>query len=190
MLSLLTNAFYKFKQKRNLKAICRVATVKPSAYIALNTRIVNKQNDKNKIKIGEFSRIGGELIVFKNGGEINIGNYSMLPSGSRIWSMCNVTIGNRVLTSFNVSIFDNNSHPIDPDLRHQHFLNLDGDFPVESSPVVIEDDVWLGSNIIVLKGVTIGKGSIVAAGSVVTKSVPQYSMVAGNPARVIKQIPH
>ncbi len=52
--------------------------------------------------------------------------------------------------------------------------------------VVVEDDVWIGSRVIILKGVTIGRGSIVGAGAVVTKSIPPYSIVAGNPAKIVK----
>ena len=58
----------------------------------------------------------------------------------------------------------------------------------KSLPVVIEDDVWLGMNVTVLKGVTIGSGSVVAAGSVVVKDIPPHSLAAGNPAKVIKAI--
>jgi len=58
--------------------------------------------------------------------------------------------------------------------------------PEDDRGVLIEDDVWIGSNAVILQGVTVGRGSIVAAGSVVTKSVPPYAIVAGNPARVIK----
>ena len=59
---------------------------------------------------------------------------------------------------------------------------------VESSPIIIEDDVWIGFKSSILKGVTIGRGAIVAAGSVVTKAVPEYSLVAGNPAVVIRRL--
>lgn len=63
--------------------------------------------------------------------------------------------------------------------------NCNEDKPV-SAPIVIGDHVWIGMNVIVLKGVTIGEGAVVAAGSVVTKDVPPYSLVAGVPANVIK----
>lgn len=59
-----------------------------------------------------------------------------------------------------------------------------GDRP--PNPVTIEDDVWIGARAIILPGVTIGRGSVVGAGAVVTKSVPEYSVVAGNPARIVK----
>lgn len=60
---------------------------------------------------------------------------------------------------------------------------------VVMGPVRIEDHAWVGFNVIILKGVTIGEGAIVAAGSVVTKDVPAFTVVAGNPARVIRELP-
>ncbi len=60
---------------------------------------------------------------------------------------------------------------------------------VEMAPIVIADKVWLGMNVTVLKGVTIGEGSVVAAGSIVTKNVPPWTLVAGNPARIIRELP-
>ena len=59
---------------------------------------------------------------------------------------------------------------------------------VRSAPIVIEDRAWIGFNAIILKGVTIGEGSVVAAGAVVTKDVEPYTVVAGNPARVVKRL--
>jgi acetyltransferase-like isoleucine patch superfamily enzyme len=59
--------------------------------------------------------------------------------------------------------------------------------PVSMSPIVIENDSWIGANVVVTAGVTIGKHSVIAAGAVVTKSIPPFSIAVGNPARVIKQ---
>lgn len=59
---------------------------------------------------------------------------------------------------------------------------------VDSQPIVVKNKAWIGFNSIILKGITIGEGAIVAAGSVVTKDVPAYSIVAGNPARVVRLI--
>jgi len=58
--------------------------------------------------------------------------------------------------------------------------------PHQKAKIIIEDDVWIGANAIILKGVTIGKGAVVAAGAIVTKDVPQYAIVGGNPAKIIK----
>ncbi|NVO02172.1 MAG: hypothetical protein HXX09_05670 [Bacteroidetes bacterium] len=59
-----------------------------------------------------------------------------------------------------------------------------------TAPIIINDFVWINFNAIILKGVTIGEGAIIAAGAVVTKDVPPFTLVGGNPARVIKQLPH
>ena len=95
-----------------------------------------------------------------------------------------VRIGRHVLIATGVRIFDHNSHPIDPDLRRARAPITRGDI----APVVIHDDVWIGMEAVILKGVTIGRGAIVATGSVVTKSVPERVIVAGNPAKVVKII--
>jgi acetyltransferase-like isoleucine patch superfamily enzyme len=149
--------------------------------------IVNRQNDNSKIIVGKYSRVFGHLVVFKTG-KIEIGDYSLVNTDSYIISSSNIKIGNRVLISWNVSIFDSNSHPVNAEERHAHFLNPDADVLISSAPTVIEDDVWIGCNSIILKGVTIGKRSIVSAGSVVTKDVQPDSIVAGNPASLVKKI--
>ena len=95
-----------------------------------------------------------------------------------------ITIGNRVLMAQGVQIYDNNNHPMDPEARAKNE-------PVEPAgvdPVAIEDDVWLGSNATVMRGVTVGYGSVVAAGAVVVKDVPPMSVAAGNPAKIVREI--
>lgn len=83
---------------------------------------------------------------------------------------------------------------IDDELREfrkgNNFINNKNWECVKTKNITIRDDAWIGMNCIILKGVTIGEGAIVGAGSVVTKDVPAWTLVAGNPARVIKQIPH
>ena len=65
-------------------------------------------------------------------------------------------------------------------------INSDEKLPENDAPVIIEDDVWCGANVTILKGVTIGRGSVIAAGAVVTKSCPPYSIIGGIPAKVLK----
>ena len=151
--------------------------------------VINRQNDKSKITIGKHSRIFGSLFVFKTG-KIEIGDYSLLNQNSYLSSTSELKIGNRVLISWNVSIFDNNSHPLNAAERHLHYLDPDANVTIPSDPTIIEDDVWIGCNCVILKGVTIGRGSVISAGSIVTKSIPENSIVAGNPAVVIKTIPN
>lgn len=102
-------------------------------------------------------------------------------SGSVIAAAKSVTIGDGVLVGANTFISDTDWHAVD------HERRAAGDLGV-SSPVVIEDFVWFGANVVVLKGVTIGKASMIAANSVVTKSVPANVMAGGVPARVIKSL--
>jgi acetyltransferase-like isoleucine patch superfamily enzyme len=103
-------------------------------------------------------------------------------SGCSITAREKVSIGNRVLIGSGALIFDNDAHPICPTNRR---YNYEG---VISKPIIIHDDVFIGARAIIMKGVEIGEGSIVAAGSIVTKSVPPFTIVGGNPARVIKEI--
>ena len=92
-----------------------------------------------------------------------------------------VQIGQNVLIASNVSITDSDHvvEPVMPTARNPKLV---------TRPVRIEDNCWLGQNVVVLKGVTVGRNSIVGASSVVTRSVPPRSVVAGNPARVIKRL--
>ena len=71
--------------------------------------------------------------------------------------------------------------------KGNYLLNKDWSV-VNSAPITIEDDVWIGMDALILKGVTIGKGSIIAPKSVVTKNVPPFTVVGGNPAAIIKQL--
>ena len=161
-----------------------------------NTATVdNISRNKLNIAIGKFSIIRGELLTFQHGGKIIIGDYCYLGEQSRIWSSVNIKIGNRVLIAHNVNIHDNNAHPIDSEQRHNQFKQIISekchpkeDKTLNEKSIIIEDDVWIGFNSTILKGVTIGKGSIVAACTVITKDVPPNVIIAGNPAQIIKYL--
>ena len=110
-------------------------------------------------------------------------------NGSSIIAYESVTIGDRVQIGAGGMIIDTDLHPVDVDLRRNQTLGKP--FPLESverAPIIIEDDVWIGWGVIILKSVTVGCGSIIGAGSVVTRDVPAKSIVGGNPAKVIKYI--
>jgi len=100
-------------------------------------------------------------------------------SGTVIAAAEEVVIGHRVYCGANVTITDTDWHGLKPEERS---------LPGQSAPVRLEDDVWIGMNAIVLKGVTIGTGTVVAAGSVVTRSLAAGVVAAGNPARVVREI--
>jgi acetyltransferase-like isoleucine patch superfamily enzyme len=156
--------------------------------------IINGRNNKKDIKLGENCLCRGTLLTFKYGGEIAIGNWSYIGDLTRIWSGESVTIGNHVLISHNVFISDTSAHELDYELRADRYeqLILNGMHAdktgLKTAAIIIEDNVWINPNSVILSGVTIGKGAIVAAGSVVTKDVKPFTMVAGNPAKWIKNI--
>ena len=125
-----------------------------------------------------------DLII---GDDVYIGDDCLISCAQRI------EIGRLAMLAHGVQIFDNNSHPVDPILREQDYMTIlgrrSGPRPlIASAPIWIGERVWIGFNAIVTKGVRIGDGSIVAAGSVVTTDVPPYRIVAGNPAKVVRKL--
>lgn len=104
-------------------------------------------------------------------------------SGVSIYSAQSIIIGKYVNVGGNVSIWDTDFHPLEFNDRRVHQTSK-----INSSPILIDDDVFIGANSIILKGITIGKRSIIGAGSVVTKSVPSDQIWAGNPAKFIRVV--
>lgn len=103
------------------------------------------------------------------------------PGACLLAAEADLRIGSKVLFGPNVTIITGD-HPID--LRGRFIFDITAKSPGEDLPVVIEDDVWIGSGAIILKGVVVGRGAVVAAGALVRDSVPPYSIVAGIPAKV------
>lgn len=157
--------------------------------------VENHRKNRDKIKIGENTHIRGELLVFNYGGKIVIGDDCFIGEGSRIWSGDSLTIGNDVLISHNVNIIDTNSHEINAVERSKRYKELlisghwEDKGSIKTAPIVIEDFAWISFGVTILKGVKIGKGAIIGAKSVVMKDVPDWTIVAGNPAQVIREIP-
>jgi len=157
----------------------------------------NYREDKSLIQIGENTVIIGELVIFPYGVKIEIGKNCYIGEKTRIRSANSIKIGNEVIISDDVNIYDTDAHSLNYVLRQKEFMevvilnNLIKDakyLDIQSAPVVIEDHVWIGFNVAILKGVTIGKGAIIGAGSVVTKDVESFTIVAGNPAKIIKRL--
>lgn len=167
--------------------------ISPQTVIFPEAKIVSPFALKG-IKIGEDTFVRGEIRCLRQNGEIEIGKECYIGEGTHVWSSSNIVIGDRVLIAHNCNIFDNTTHPLDAAERNDDFINicLNGKWKTYdtcySEPVIIGNDAWIGCNCIILKGVTIGEGAIVGAGSVVTKNVEPYTMVAGNPAKFVKKI--
>ena len=118
-------------------------------------------------------------------GRVVVGDHTFLGFGATFSALREIRIGSHVLIAERVQVFDNNSHSIDPEIRN----TIDRLAPSDIAPVVIGDKAWIGAVSIILKGVTVGECAVVAAGSVVTSNVPPYTVVGGNPARVLREIP-
>ncbi|PYJ79311.1 MAG: acyltransferase [Verrucomicrobia bacterium] len=126
-------------------------------------------------------------------GQCTIGDFTLL-NGALIMAEEKIDIGSHCLISWNVGIADSDFHPLAPAQRlidaqalAPYFENRPPRPKLKTAPVKIADNVWVGMNAVILKGLIIGENSVVAAGSVVTKSVEPNTLVAGNPASVVKQ---
>lgn len=157
-------------------------------------KVVNLRNDKAAIKIGDGTHIRGELVTFAFGGQINIGSNTYIGERSVIRSAERIDIGSNVLISHNCNIIDTDSHEMNHLERAEGFKNMiaKGHSKQQGNilckPISIGDYAWLSYNVSILKGVRIGEGAIVGAGSVVTKDVTPFTIVAGNPAKFIKNV--
>jgi acetyltransferase-like isoleucine patch superfamily enzyme len=171
-----------------------LATCGENVIFRNTSRVINSTTDKNKIVLGDNVLVDGELCVFNYGGMITVGEYSYIGMGSRIWSGEKITIGKYVLISHNVGISDTSAHEYNYLERAKRYKDLlEHGFPkdkagIKTAPIYIDDYAWINFDAIVMRGVTIGKGAIVGAGSVVTKDVPPFTLVAGNPARIIRNL--
>ncbi|MCE2595997.1 sugar O-acetyltransferase [Motilimonas cestriensis] len=131
-----------------------------------------------------FAKVGSQTIITppflcEFGKTISIGDRCFINMGVTMLDNAPITIGNNVLIGPSSQLYTA-SHPLDFKKRRQwECCNL---------PIVVEDDVWIGGNVVICQGVTIGARSVVAAGAVVTKDVAPDTLVAGVPAKMIKHI--
>lgn len=153
---------------------------------------VFKRNKSSIINIGNNSLINGRLVTESKNSKIEIGN-NVFVGGQTIFDcLQEIKILDNVLISYECILSDHDSHSIESKKREMDlykFQNKKMNWEeVNSKPIFIKKNAWIGMRSIILKGVTVGEGSIVAAGSVVTKNVPDYTLVAGNPAVIKKRL--
>jgi acetyltransferase-like isoleucine patch superfamily enzyme len=182
--------FHLLIQRLMGRATCRLHK---GAVLFQSARIANILGDSDKIVIGSHSFIRGKLEISASGGAISIGEWCYVGADTRIWSVASIEIGNRVLIAHSVNIMDNLTHPLQAAQRHEQIKAIftrghPRKISLDEKPIKICDDAWIGAGAIVLRGVTVGQGGIVAAGAVVTKDVPPHTIVAGNPAVVVKEL--
>jgi acetyltransferase-like isoleucine patch superfamily enzyme len=152
---------------------------------------------KSKISIGANSIFDGRLI-FHRPGHFTMGQRSYIGSNTSVHIATSVTIGDDVMISWGCTLIDTNMHSLRFSERKDDVLITGGKVEfssggknwmvVKSGPIHIQDKVWIGLNAIILKGVTLGEGCVVGAGSVVSRNVPPWTLVAGNPAVVIREL--
>ena len=157
-----------------------------------STAMCLNSGPKENIHIGINVTIYGTLETQGNG-RIEIGDYSNIRYNTYIGSAKSIKIGKYVIISHDVKIYDNNNHPISANLRQELSVNrfeasLNSWTRSEAADIIIEDNVWIGFGAVILKGVRVGKGSIVGACGVVTKDIPPFCVAAGNPAKIVKTL--
>ncbi len=182
-------ALAKYAHERCLRVVRAGEGVKFGA-----TARVHNPRGREHIVVGDRTLIDGELLVHDYGGSIKIGSDCYIGMETRVWSGEQLEIGNHVFIAHNTTIVDTNAHQVDAGERAAHYQRtvVEGrpfeKGSIATSPVVIEDHAWINFNVAILKGVRIGEGAIIGAGSVVTKDVPPYVLCAGNPAQVIRAL--
>ena len=144
------------------------------------SHVVFMQNTPGSIRIGDNFRVlrNCTLNTIENG-QLEIGNNVYIGESTLISAYSHIRIGNYVVMGQQNIIADlaHGFDRLDVPIRLQPWIG---------KPITIEDDVWIASNCVILPGVTVGKGSVIGAGSVVTKDVVPYSVMVGNPARLLK----
>jgi acetyltransferase-like isoleucine patch superfamily enzyme len=144
------------------------------------------------LKVGKNVTFWRTSLAAEENGKIEIGDNCYISNASLVCSE-KISIGNNVLIAGGVTIADSDFHPVAPAARLADTIaisavgNRSKRPDIATKPVIIEDDVWIGFNATILKGIRIGAGSIIAAGALVIGDVPPNSEVAGNPARVLKR---
>lgn len=179
-----------FRAKRTFESALMGEDVRfgPYAYCSDLSRI------SPSVRIGSHVYLDCSLFT-RGAGRIVIGSNTWIggAGSTALGAVRSVTIGSNTIVSNHVHIYDNNNHPTDPERRiamtvSEHGGELWGWEESDASEVVIGDNVWIGEFAMILKGVSVGEGAVVGAHSVVTKDVPPYTIVAGNPARVVKRL--
>ncbi|MBN9352249.1 MAG: acyltransferase [Chitinophagaceae bacterium] len=181
------------KSKRKRILMERRAILKGSNYVLglLSGVTLIDGSKREDIIVGDNLCFYGNL-TSQNGGKIKIGDYCRIGLHTQINSVESIEVGNYVTMADYIVVTDNNNHPINPDFRKFMRMKMDKSGTnlwkhSDHRPVIIEDNVWIGTRVRIHKGVTIGENSIVAACSIVTKDIPPNCIAAGNPAIVVKE---
>jgi acetyltransferase-like isoleucine patch superfamily enzyme len=137
-------------------------------------------SDNNYYHVNMYSRC--KIFIDKPDAIIKIGNNTRI-HGSCLHAYSKIEIGNNCLIAANCQIIDGNGHDLSfPNVINR--INTTGD----TKPIIIKDNVWIGTGVVILPGVTIGEGSVISANSVIHKDVPSMTIAGGNPLKIIKKM--
>lgn len=151
---------------------------------------INAGSSKDDVVLYDHCEMFGKLFSYA-GGKIIMHEWSKIGPNTSITAVNKVEIGKDTAIAIGVTIIDNNTHPLNPDdrryMRHTPHNSRERQ-PQNSAnaPIIIGENVWIGTNARIQKGVTIGDNAIIAANSVVTHDVPANAIAAGNPAKIVK----
>ena len=187
MIQAVRSLYYRMREIRNrsLANAVGIGTKLPGT--------IDRRNRGARIVIGSGCLVQGALVVEREESSIIIGDNTLIGGGTTIDCALSVTIESDVLISYGCTIVDSDNHSIYAEYRRKDLANwINGrhhDWSKSAmSPVKIQHGAWIGARSIILKGVSIGPGAVVGMGSVVTRDVPARTVVAGNPAKIIREI--
>jgi acetyltransferase-like isoleucine patch superfamily enzyme len=150
-----------------------------------------KRMSGNQLSVGEDSIIHADISFEESGGKIQIGSRTFI-GRSDLVCYRSLIIGDDVIMSWGITIVDHDSHSIEWKERQNDVLDWGKGQKnwqhIAHAPVVIGNKAWIGFNVSILKGVTIGEGAVIGACSVVTRDIPPCSMAVGNPAKVVRSL--
>lgn len=184
---------------RNIKSSVVIKDVKSKVTLKGEGHLISEkarvyhycQSSKDDIVLDEHCDLYGNIMSF-NHGKVYLGKWAKIGYGTTINCVNSIEIGDETAIADNVTIVDHNFHPINPEdrryMRHTPHGSLER-MPMYSAnaPIKIGRNVWIGTNVRICKGVTIGDNSVIGACSIVTKSIPANCVAVGNPAKVVKE---
>jgi len=202
MIDQLLKKIKEIRSKRYLQSVIKYMNVGNSLLLpGFKLEITNPQIDKLYVSVSDDTILQCTILFESGQGEVNIGKKVFIGS-SHIICRTRIIIEDFVFIAWGCYIYDHNSHSVDfrvrqDDINQQlidirqkkNFIENKNWETVMSKPIRICANSWIGMNCTILKGVTIGEGAIVGAGSVVTKDVESWTIVGGNPAVFLKRIP-
>jgi acetyltransferase-like isoleucine patch superfamily enzyme len=202
MLGYIQRALKTLLFKRRIKRISNHILIGNSHFFEnFQLSLIKPIANKRYLKIGDNSILDCTIIFETESGQVTVGNNSFIGS-STIICKSEIEFGDNVFVAWGSWFYDHDSHSIDyrerqkdiqtqlSDFRNgRNFIDSKNWSVVNTKPIKIKDNAWIGMNCHILKGVTIGKGAVVGAGSVVTKDVLPWTVVGGNPARLLKKLP-